>query len=331
VADTEIKGVFQGDVVVRTAIIRSMDNVRNDPKLLNYIFHYLAEDELTRDVYGEKQIELAKEWFLKTDVPVFMNFRVAEEAIPCITISLQESQESDQTHGDVHYVPQEPTAGDWPALTPQFTPLAYSPTSGIMVLPEALMGDSTVAAGMIVQTRAGRQFPIQQNLGDDEISLKPGTVADFTDAVIIGPKERYATTIESVTFKEVYQIGIHVQGDPSYLLYLHSILQFMLLKYKQELFETRGFERTQLSSTDFRRNLEFENEVVFSRFITVTGYARYYWPKSVNPLVEVVETQPDFSAIEISGVGDDDQLPPVNDQGQSPPTPDDPWGVFPLE
>lgn len=326
--DTEIKGIFQGDVVVRAAIIRAMDLVRDDPDLLNSVFESLTEDDVTRDTYGEAQVKLARDWFMETNIPVFMNFRVAEEAIPCITISLQESQEADQTHGDVHYVPQELSPGDWPVVVGPFTPTGYSAFSGIMALPDSVMGDSTIAAGMLVQTRAGRQYPVTQNLGDNEIALKPLTADDFTDAVILGPTDRFVTTIESVTFRESYQIGIHVLAEPENLLYLHSIVQFMLLRYKQDLLERRGFERTQLSSTDFRRNMDFENENVFSRFMTITGYARHYWPKDVIPLVDTING--DGPGLVISAVNEDQEEPIVNDQGRSPTT-DDPWGVIPQE
>lgn len=318
--------MFQGDVVVRTAIIRAMDLVRDNPSLLDSVFESLTEDDITRDVYGEKQVAMAREWFMNTNIPVFMNFRVAEEAIPCITISLQESQEADQTHGDVHYVPQELAPGDWPVLAGPFSPVAYSPTSGIMVLPDSLMGANTIAAGMLVVTRDGREYPVTQNLGDSEIALKPLTIDDFTNAVVKGPTDRFTTKIESVTFRESYQIGIHVLAEPQNLLYLHSIVQFMLLKYKQDLLERRGFERTSLSSTDFRRNMDFENEDVFSRFTTITGYARHYWPKDVTPLIDTLQGP----ALVVSVVGHDAEEPIVNDQGLIP-TDDDPWGVIPQE
>jgi len=320
-----------------------MKTVRENPALLDHIFHSLAEDDITRDVYGEKQIAQAKEWFLKTEIPVMMNFRVAEEHLPAIVISLQESAEADQTHGDVHYVPQERVPGDWPVLTRPFTPLAYSPVSGIMVLPPGIMGDKVIGAGMYIVTRDGRQHVIKQNLGDDEISLTPYTADDFTGAVIKGSRERYITTVESVTFKEVYQLGIHVISEPVYLLYLHSIVQFMLLKYKQDLLERRGYERTSLSSTDFRRNLEFDNEEVFSRYITITGYARHYWPKDTTQAIDVVDTQLDIAHIPevtptfvispfetLDGPPSEPEPDAVNDEGD-PPSDDDLWGVIPQE
>lgn len=328
-AATEIKGIFQSDIIIRTAIIRALELMRANPSLLDAVFHSLVEDELTRNVYGEKQIELSKEWFLKTEIPVMMNFRVSESDIPCIVISLQESVEAEQTHGDVHYVPQETTDGDWPPLSPPFTPLAYSPTSGIMLLPANLMGDQLIAPGMLVVTRDGRQYPIVANLGDDEISLAPYTTGDFTGAIIRGATQRYVTTVESVDFKESYQIGIHVMNEPVNLLVLHSIVKFCLLKYKQELLEARGFERSVLSSTDLRRNMEFDMEEAFVRFINITGYVRQYWPKDTKPMIDVVNSSfiIDPLSIVVSEVGGEEG-DPVDEEGH-PPGPDDLWTVIP--
>ncbi len=334
---TEIQGIAQSDVIIRTAIIRSLERMYEDPSLLDHVFHSLAEDEETRDVYGEKQIELAKNWFLSSNIPVVMTFRVAEEQIPCIAISLQESVEAEQTHGDVHYIPQEESDGAWPLLSSRFTPVRYSPTSGIMVLPHGLMGNQIIAPGMLIVTRDGREYPIKENLGDDEISLTPKTVGDFTNAVIKGAHKRFVTTVESVQFKETYQIGIHVQNEPAYLLYLHSIVMFSLMKFKQDLLESRGFERSVLSSTDFRRNQEFDMEEVFSRFVNITGYVRQSWPKATKEMVATVDVQPIVSKADpqpkpdpgdpgfvISG----GEGSPITEDG-SPPGEDDSWSVIP--
>ena len=195
---------------------------------------------------------------------------------------------------------------------------------------------------MLVVTRDGHEYPVMQNLGDDEISLKPYTTDDFTGAVIKWDGDQQSTTIESVTFKEVYQLGIHVLGEPSYLLYLHSIVQFMLLRYKQDLLETRGYERSSIASTDFRRNQEFENELVYSRYITLTGYARHYWPKQTTGLIASVDTQVDidtdlvFSAPISTNVLASEPMvetpsPPATNDAGRPLTDDDPWGVIPQE
>ena len=75
------------------------------------------------------------------------------------------------------------------------------------------------------------------------------------------------------------------------MTYLHSILVFALLRYKQSLLEARGFERTSLSSSDLRRDDETLPEVLYSRYVTLTGYVRQAWPKSTNPRIGAIQVK----------------------------------------
>lgn len=295
---TKILGIFQGDVVVRTAIKEGMQRLYNDPELLHSVFESLAQDDMTLQEYGEKQIRQAQKWFLSNKVPVHLSVRVANMDLPCITIALRDSVEAEQTHGDVHYVTQESTVGDWPPLTKPFTPTAYSPSAGLMQLPQDVCLNLVVAPGMFVVTKGGNQYAIIDDLDDGLISIKPGVVDDFTGAVLKGQQSKYVTTIESVNFKETYEIGIHTQGEPVNTIYLHSIIKFLLLKYKQDLLEARNFERSTLASSDLRRNMELENELAFDRFITMTGYCRQWWPKRTIEKVQVVDTKIVISRVE---------------------------------
>jgi hypothetical protein len=61
------------------------------------------------------------------------------------------------------------------------------------------------------------------------------------------------------------------------------------LRYKQVFLEARGFERSVFQSTDFDRSEVSEGEFVFSRFVSISGYVRQYWPKAFNPLIQAVE------------------------------------------
>jgi hypothetical protein len=234
---------------VRTAIIEGMRRLYSDPELLHSVFESLAQDDLTLQEYGEKQIRQAQDWFLHNKVPVLLSVRVAQMELPCITIALRDSVEAEQTHGDVNYDTQESTVGDWPPLTKPFTPTAYSPSTGMMQLPADTCLNLVIAAGMFVVTRNGNQYMIVEDLDDGLISIQPGIVDDFTGAVLKGARSKYVTTIESVNFKETYEIGIHTQGEPVNTIYLHSIIKFLLLKYKQDLLEARNFERPSIASS----------------------------------------------------------------------------------
>lgn len=292
---TQAPGIFQSDIIIRTALMEALADLRRNPWLLDYVFASLRQDELTRVVYGEREIETAKRWFLRTDVPVFMVTRQGEPQLPGISIELQESVETEQTLGDVNFQPTELVNSEWPILAGPFTPVEYDGGTGRLVLPSSIGEEVVVVPGMIVVDRVGGQYPIVSIDAGGVVFLVPDTVADFSGAMLRGATPRLVAHLESVVCRETYLIGCHVQGKPIYLTYLHSIVVFALWRYKQVLLEARGYERSVLSSTRFERNHGFsDTELAYSRYVSVTGYVRQYWPKLVTERIGGVDAQPTF-------------------------------------
>lgn len=329
-------GIAQSDVLIRNAIIAALADLRAKPYLLDKVFASLAQDSLTSASYGEKEIDKAKEWFLKTNIPVFMVPRIDEGKVPCISISLVSSEESEVTLGDVHWDVTEDNAFAWPALTPKFTVEGYDPTSGVLILPASIVAQVNVQPGMFIIDSVGGvheilDYPILVNepseselqlalpfelknegdvTGDNQflrnaVLIEPGLNVDFAQTVIKGPNPAYVTHLESVWYRENYQIGVHVSSEPVYLTWLHSIVVFALLRYKQNYLEARGFERSVFSSSDFARSDFNEGENVFSRYISITGNVRHYWPKET--VRKVTDLQSTIRVI------DADHLPPDTD------------------
>lgn len=297
---TEALGIHQSDIIIRSAIVAAIADLRANPWLLDYVFASLPRDELTMKAYGENEVDQAKKWFMKTDIPVFMTPRIDEAKVPCISISLLESVESENTLGDVHYVPQEANDSKWPTLAGPFNPETYNAATGIMKV-SAEIGDAIVIAkGMVVLDRVGRPYDILDILDRYTFAIKAGTVADFGNALLKSAKPSYVTQLESLAFRETYRVGCHAQGEPQFLTYLHSIVSFVLLRYKEALLEARGFERSTISSAQFELNEQWEKETVFSRSISITGFVRNYWPKAINPRIQGIEVLPDF---EQTGLG----------------------------
>ncbi len=296
---TQAVGIAQSDILIRCAMIEAIADLRRNPWLMDYVFASLAQDELTKKSYGLREIEQAKKWFRKTNIPVVMNTRVSDPVCPAISIALMESVESEQTHGDINYVPTEDTEAEWPILAGPFAPTKWTPATGTMVLPVATSQELVVAPGMVILDDTGTPHEILTVFDDESeppaipvisVTLTPGTVASFRKAYIKGTKPLLVTTIESVSFRETYSIGCHVQGEVTHLTYLHSIVIFCLLRYKQDLLEARGFERSTLSSSQASRDDRTENEVSFNRFLSITGYVRQSWPKRNGKRVESMTT-----------------------------------------
>lgn len=316
---TDTQGLFQGDIILRTALIAGMSDIRANPWLIDYIFASLPKDDYTWKEYGEKSVAKAKEWFLKTDIPVSVVPRIDEARWPRITITLVESSEAENTLGDVHYEPFEFNNDSWSNLTTYFTPTEYDPQTGKVTPPVSITQELKIVPNMILIDTVGREHKIIGIDNDSSFYIEAGTIADFTKSVIKGAKPDKAVFLESAVFKETYQLGIHVGSEPVYLTWLHSIVSFVLLRYRQALLEARGLERTFIASSDVTRNESFEGELVFSRYITLSGMVRQYWPKIVSDTIDTItpeiviedvdrlpNTQDDVKAEDALWIGEED-------------------------
>jgi len=330
---TNIVGIFQSDLIIQSAIVESLKRIYDSPDEIDYVFNSLIKDKLTSQQYGQKQIDSFKTWFLNSDIPCSPAFRVDETKLPIITFSLMNSDEAYQFLGDIHYITHEDTDADWPPLAGPFNPVAYFPSSGIMQLPfpNTPLDDITITPGMFILSNAGTRYLIVDVLDTDIISLTPGIIADFTGC-FLERKPKLVTSIESTRMKETYSIGIHVQGEAFYLIALHAILSYSLNKYKEELLEARGFEISTVTNTEFRRNNDFGQELVFSRWLNISGVVEHVWAKRVFKKIQEVNVQPIISepdyGIIISAVDDDQNNPPVDEAGLPAQT-DDPFTVRP--
>jgi hypothetical protein len=302
-------GIFQSDVIIRTAIVAALADLRANPWLLDYVFASLPKDEMSMRSYGEKSVDAAKNWFLKTKIPVTMTPRLDEAQIPCITIKLQDSQEINVTLGDTHYEPTELNDGGWRDLVGSFTPSKYNAATGIITLPPNVLGSVLLAPGMVVIDAIGKTHPIIETFDDGTFSIKQGTISDFSGSTIRASKPAFITQLESAQYRETYLIGCHVSSEPVYLTWLHSITVFVMLRYKQALLESRGFESSVINSTDFDRNDINEGELAFSRYMSITGNVRQYWPKRTDPRITHFATSgpglldPNGQGIRIIGAG----------------------------
>jgi hypothetical protein len=305
---TEAKGIFQSDIIIRSAIVAAIADLRANPWLLDYVFSSLPKDTLTMRDYGEQEVEQAKKWFLATDIPVVMSTRMDDVKLPCISIALLESSEAESTLGDVHYQTAEAVESAWPVIA-EFRPSSYNASTGVVTLPVKMNRSFPLFPNMVVLDAIGKAHVIKEVLDDSSFRITPGTVADFSLARLKAEKPQMYAQLESLSFKETYHLGCHAQSEPVHLTYLHSILVFVLLRYKQALLEARGFERSVISSSDMNFNPNFENEVVYSRFINVSGFVRQYWPKLIKERVLGIDTQ--IQAIKggkISGVDVNSQI-----------------------
>lgn len=289
---TKSLGIFQSDVIIRSALIAGMRDIRANPWLLEYCFASLAQDDLTKKDYGKSQIDEAKSWFMKNEVKVSLDIQIQPAEFPIVTITLLSSDETETTLADVNYDVEEPMDFEWPVLAGPFTATGYDPVTGTVTLPEgALAGQILLAGSVSLVDRQLHSYVITEFVDDQTITIEPGTQVDLTDASIRGNRPSQRITLEGSWADESYRVGCHTQGEPAFVLYLESIVRFCLFRYRQRLLEARGFESSHVSASEVSKNELFEVENTYSRFLTVSGRIRNFWPKDIWPVMAGLKTQ----------------------------------------
>lgn len=301
---SNILGIFQSDLIIRSAIMAGLEEMRSKPYLLDFCFASLMKDLLTYQQYGRKEITAAKRWFLSTKIPVVFNKRVGEIDLPCISISLLKSAETRNTLSDTNYEKKEAFNPDnfQLDLTSPFTPVFYNRTTGVLVVPEATMEEVVFSTSYVVFTRRGNAYPVLEVIDDTTIVIAPNINEELNGSVIRSGMSSKVITMGSAIFSESYSIGVYVKGEPIHLVYLHSIVTFVLLRNRRTLLEGRGLERTYLDSGEFSGGRFFEGgpqEPTYARFIQLNGDVTQWWPESEDDriantqhLVTTLEDEP---------------------------------------
>lgn len=291
----KITGIFQGDLIIKTAIELAIGDLRKEPWIIEDMFRSLIENPYLATKYGMKEIDRAKEFILNNNIPVYLRHRVDKQDFPCITISVGSSQEDKSlaTLGDLSPYVEEYAASDIGTpikyIVKPFDPVSYDPSTGIVEVPENTDGYLYVRAGMVaVEPETGNGYIIEGKAGTNGFKIIAN--APITGKIGVIPEfQIYRARRERTISQENYNIGCHVQGDPSTLIFLHSLVKYALYRYREGLLEAVNFQLSNLSSTDLIRNEAFNIENVYSRWVTLTGQCEESWVKTPFRVIESVE------------------------------------------
>ena len=285
-------GIPQGEVILKSAIIAALDDVRANPWLLEYIFASLTTDPVVKQEHGKLEIDAAKQWFTSTRVLVRMDTSMDEPVLPCITISIGNSSESEVTLADLHYdtvATTDVAETCIKALTPSFAVDSYSPSTGIVSIPESVAATFVLAPGMVLVDGVGAKHTILEVLSAKTFRIGLGVQNDLNRCVIRGSMPDSFVTLESVEYRENYSINVHA-SEVFQSQWLTSIVKFCLLRYKQRLLEARGLERTTFGAMGPIQNTALGAQMAFTQSISFTAYARYSWPKDFTRGITSVAT-----------------------------------------
>ena len=292
-----VEGIFPDDLIIKSTLEQGLKELRANQWELKLVFAALTIDPVTQSLYGEKERQRAIDWFNNTQIPVLWDLRVAADKIPAISYSIQSCEQTEETLADAHYDMQEDRTAEWEAVTAKMQP-DYVPATGLVTIPsESILGPIT--EGMHLVTKTGQKYPILDVSSLTQFTIAKNQLVDLNDSYVMTGTPSLVSGIEGDRFKETLKIGCHVVGDPITLTYLHSIVFYILLKYRKTLLEARGFERSTISAGPYMRDPSFGDGAgnFFTRYINLIGTVTMTWAATQTKRIQTVATTENVSPV----------------------------------
>lgn len=286
--------IFQSDLTIKMAIELGLQEMKDNPWLIDDMLGDAISNPYLKDKYGQKQIDACKEWLKNNQIDIYMVDRTDRDRYPCITVTLGTSNEKmemrtldEQSSDSIVLLPNQINKPIPYVVKP--VGISYDQMTGEVSFPAGTVGLDRLAPGMIlVDPLTGNGYTIN-DVTPDGIEIEDGLTLSAAKYAVVPQYQFYKARVGHTFFQEQYNIGCHVVGDPQALLWLHSIVLYSLMRYRSSLFEANGFAESVLSSSDLLPNPNIDTaggERAWSRFITLTGQVENTWIKSPRRTIE---------------------------------------------
>lgn len=289
--------IFQTDVYLKTLLEENLSQIKQNPWLINHILWDFTHSQFLKTKYGQKQVNAAIEWFETNNINIFHQFVKDKEKFPLIAITLGSSTEVQElrTLGDVsqHTIGLAPTevGQKIPYVLAPFIPTSFNASTGVVGVPVGL-DVAPVSPGMVLLNPVtGTGTPVLKINGQN-IYIQPNLQLDASQLGVVPQFRYFQTRMGRSFFQETWNLTC-ATNDPQTLLWLHSIVVFGLLRYREFMEHNGILEITNFSSTDIF-NADFSNaegEEIYCRQITITNKVEQTWPRDLHKKIESVLTR----------------------------------------
>jgi hypothetical protein len=286
------------DLIVESIIRDGLNNARRDETVIDDVFCDLTLPYASKK-YGEAEVEKIKEIIRKKEVSIVHSFNLVNSTMPCISIQMTDDQEDEKSASMGSYVHNVTKAFTTPeqlaklVIVGSFTPSAYQPNSGIVTVPDSV-NLASVYANLLFVDSAGTKHQILGGVVN-ETGAKQFIISKNAD-VALGAGAEIKSSIDYELFQkrgnvERTQIilGVHTQ-DALLTKYLYVLIKYFILSRRSDLI-TRGFQLSTYQGSDFSRNMEYQGDVIYTRFFHLTGMVMHQWRSDKVQLIDSVEVQ----------------------------------------
>jgi hypothetical protein len=172
-----------------------------------------------------------------------------------------------------------------------FVPTGYDMASGVVGVPDDTKGVDAVAPGMILVDPSNGQGFVIQGIDDEGIHIETGIQLDASQLAVVPQYQFYKARIEHTFMQESCDITCYTHGDPQTTLWLHSIVLYSILRYRESLLEATGFSESSVASSPLMEDQYYQGadgEQAFMRSIQLSGQTENSWIKSPRRIIETV-------------------------------------------
>lgn len=287
-------GIFQLDMTIATAIRLGLEDMRKNPYLIDHMLSDCLDNPYLKEKYGQKQIDSCKEFFLNNQIDVYMRPRNDKDRMPCVTITPGAAPEkldmktmADISTETILLMPQQ-IGKPIPYIVKPFVPVSYDPDTGIVEIPEGTKGADSISAGMILVDPSNGQGLVIQDIDGNGIHIEPGNL-NATQLAVVPQYQFYKARIEHTFFSESCEIAVYSHGDPQACIWLHSIVLYSILRYRESLLEANGFSESTVASSPLQEDPNYsgpDGEQAFVRSIQLSGISENTWIKGPHRIIE---------------------------------------------
>ena len=285
--------LWLGDIRIKTMIELGLEDISKNNWLLADILGDTVSNKYLRERYGT-QIESCRQWLANNRINIFLSNQQADkQEFPSIDIELGTSNElpemkhmGDLSVESIKLIPQDINKPIPYVIKPPLTG-TYDSSTGAFAF-SAPVNLNNVSPGMILVNPAnGTGYVIQSVTVANQVNLLTNLTLPNTPFGIIPEYQYYESRIGHTFMQEPYKITCNGL-DQQTLLWLHSIVVYSLLRYRQVLLEKDGYAQSTISSSPMYANEYYSDngQVIWSRDINLTGQVENRWVMQPHRIIE---------------------------------------------
>ena len=290
--------IAQSDLLIYTALKVGLNDLRKNKFLLDEAYANITTDPYLKDLYGQKEVENFKA-FVDKKIFIFTEHRPPGKAsFPCIVIKVgggQEDAPKDALGDSYQQDIVDPSTLGGVFQSPQIllgpvTPIEYDQLTGQVTFDSNVnLETSHVFEGQYVYDEVNQKaYQIQLVIDSSNLLLESNLSPppNLTGLTIRTSQNAVGHTLRSIWVWENHTISVFATQVHE-ILYLWTLVMYMLLRYKKQLWDARNFAITTMSYSEiYRASAPDDPNNLYGRDISIRGRVEHSVIETTTPLIE---------------------------------------------